>query len=107
MAGGLVRRSKFFDDAVLALSHSYPGAKAAIDDFVDALKAAGAELPTRPLPGNEFIHVVDDPTADSAGIGRFVVQYHMDPPSYDNGPAVFTLIDVFERASDLPVMLDG
>ena len=102
--GGVIQRDAFFDATVVELQEGFPGVVKAVDDFIEALKLGGAELPARDIGGGRYVHVIDDPTAGRLGLGRFAAQYHATPPTTGTGPTHFVLIDIWIRDAELPVI---
>ncbi len=97
--GPAVNRAGTFTDAVQALENDYHGVQAAVDHFIEALRAGGESLAIRPVDDGGSVHRVDNPTEGAAGIERFGMQ--IVRKTKPDGAVVFTLIDMWVREQTL------
>jgi hypothetical protein len=73
--GVSVTKTQFFRDNARGLEGRVTGVKAAIDQFVNAVRAGGGTLAARPVGDGSVVHGVDNPSRGGAGRGQFRVRF--------------------------------
>ena len=94
--GAFVKREPIFDARVKELEDTFPGIQAAIDDFVEALRIGGEDLPAQRVAQNQRSHRVDVPSLGASGRGVAVATWTVTP-SETGGKPTFTLQDIWRR----------
>jgi hypothetical protein len=97
MRGPTIKLAASFKDAVKELDH-LRGVQAAVDQFIEALRAGGDSLPSRPVDGALSIHRADNPAEGADGAGAFAIQFVRVTREK---VTTYTLIDIFETERDL------
>jgi hypothetical protein len=97
--GPTINRAGTFLDAVRALESEFHGVQAAVDHFIEALRAGGGSLAIRPVDGRS-VHRADNPSAGSSGREQFGIQ--LVRKTTTDGAVTFTLIDIWARRHGLP-----
>ena len=94
-----INRASTFRDAVRDLEdQGVQGVQSAVDHFVEALRAAGDNLPIRPVDG-QAVHHLDNPGVGPKGRGQFGLM--LSRTTRPDGSSVFTLIDIWLRERGL------
>jgi hypothetical protein len=94
--GAFVKREPTFDAALKALESNFPGIRSAADDFVEALRIGGEDLPAQRVGPNQRNHRMDLPALGASGRGMFVVTWLVTPCEPDGKPT-FTLVDIWRK----------
>jgi hypothetical protein len=97
--GPTINRSSIFNDSVRDLdAQCVQGVQAAVDHFIEGLRAGGESLAIRSVD-ESGVHHVDNPTLGNRGLGYFGIQ--LVKKTRDDGSIIFTLIDIWIRTPGL------